>query len=272
MVLPEVTPDHQVIIDPRVDGAAFSGSNHFAPVFRIAALARGAPPLDPELYEDGQVAGYSMHAYAMFQSLCFQHPPDNDRNDQGAQVPHALNVRAVLKPLQVDTRLCEVRWRGGLTTYLTDDGKVVNSVEAFEAGEWWGQEISMSLDQIELVSGQADSARLLFYVRDAWVSFGDPNAPAGSKAASNWFPGSPHEALKSSLLPPYRLALVRDLLVRTGSTGARKHVGKYVLLSGEFICALACVCVCSGCLSLSTKRLTFHTHMCVCLCVCAVVV
>lgn len=240
MAPPQAAQERQVIFESKIEGIVFASRNNYLPVFRIAALARDNPPLDPELYEDGQIAGYTVYTYAVFQNVCFQHPPGNEKNDQRAQqeqIPYALNIRALLKPFQIDTRANPVTWIDGSVNYTTPEGQSVSSTAAFESGEWWDQEFSVSVDTITLVDGQDASKRYIFTLKDAWVAFGDAKSvPAsGSKATSQSFPGSLHEALRGSVLPPTRLALVRDLLVRTKSISRATNVGKYVLFSGEAV-------------------------------------
>ncbi len=236
---PETVADQQLLVSQALQGVVFQNHAEFLPVFRLAAIARSSAPLDPDMYKDAQPGGYSMEVYAVFKRLyILQHQfSDPDEEPQAATIPNLLNVRAMLSPMQIDTRFShKVVWSSdGSDTRQTDEGTQKRAGEAFDSGDCSRAGFKLKGGEITLKrsrSGGAPAAqfmRQLVSLRDLWLSFGD--GLPGDEAHS--IPGSMRTILESNQLPPYRLVMVKDLLSRQNGIQRNTMVGWYVLYAGQ---------------------------------------
>jgi len=223
--------EQQMAVSKRVQGIIMQEYVHYLPVFRLAGMARSYPHLSPDMYHDGQPGGYSISVYAVLKKLCIMQHQSSSDWQAAALMPNAMNVRAMLSPMQIDARMHTVVWLSTSSSSRSlGDGKELNASDAFASGDCSRAGFSLQKEDIQLPATEPPQTRQLINLKDMWLSFGE--GVPGDQFHS--IPTGKSDILRCNQLPPYRLALVKDLLVRTGGNfAAPSMVGWYVLYSGK---------------------------------------
>jgi len=240
--------------------------SNWVPAFCFCGLARSSS--SSKIYKDGEAGGYSIIGCVVSKPLCIVTPPRGDDEDEDSErfLLDPMNLRALLHPLQIDTKACKV---GTAFLFGIKPQAVFCLLNFLEQVEWKEEGVGkgnaakkfakgdftfpgFKLSYASVMKGADASAASLkgIYLRDAWISFGE-GIPEDN---SHTIPYR-QDALDSGSLPPYKLQLVmmigcvfcvlrcfilitlnlqvRDLLKRAGKVVVGSYVGKYVLYSGK---------------------------------------
>lgn len=207
------------------------GSPNYVPAFCFCGLARNlsgalSGGLDTSQYKDGQAGGYSIVACVVSKPMLLL-KSDKDSGgstkvpvlEEAGELVDPLNLRAVLDPLHVDTRLCPVTWKG----------TGAPAGKEFAAGDCSFPGFKLDLRGVvkDRSGGGATQYKGVF-LEDLWISFGE-----GVPEDNDHTIPSRVAAMTDGSLPPYRLQLARDLLSRAGAV--QGDVGKYVLYAGKAV-------------------------------------